>query len=76
MKTTLCWRTTLQAAVLGLLFSKTLAQTATVELGPITTLGCYSDAGTLVKDNTDTFQTDGKCQPACGNKGHAVMAIM
>lgn len=76
MKTTICWRTTLQAAVLGLLFSKTLAQTATVELGPITTLGCYSDAGTLVQDNTNTFQTSGRCQPVCGNKGHAVMAII
>lgn len=78
MKTTICWRTTLHATVLGLLFSKTLAQaaTATVQLGPITTLGCYSDAGSLVMNNTDRFQTDGKCQPVCGNSGHAVMAII
>ena len=56
--------------------SQSFAQTATVALGPITTLGCYKDAGSLIKDNTNTYQTSGICQPACGNKGHAVMAIM
>ena len=78
MKTAICWRATVQAAVLGLLVSNTVAQsaTATNELGPITTLACYSGAGTLVMNNTNTFQTSGLCQPICGHGGHAVMAIM
>lgn len=75
----------LQASILSLLISNVFAQdpvgstasvvTATVDLGPIQTLGCYSNAGSLVKDNTDVFQTGGKCQPVCGNKNHSVMAI-
>jgi len=69
--------------VLGLLVARTLAQTsvettaatATVELGSITTLGCYSKPDPLTQDNTDTFQTSGSCQVACGNAGYPVMAI-
>ena len=69
----------LQATLLTLLITRTLAQTgaptATVELAPIKTLGCYSKPDPLTQDNTDTFQTSGVCQIKCGNQNHAVMAI-
>jgi len=82
MKTWTSYRA-FQATLLGLLAVRTLAQTATegsattatVELGTITTLACYSKPDPLTQDNTDTFQTSGSCQKACGNAGFPVMAI-
>lgn len=84
MKTTGFCRA-LQATVLGLFISTSLAQTpagstapavvATVALGPIQTLACYSGPGPLIKNNTQVYQTSGACQPVCGNLGHPVMAI-
>jgi len=69
----------LQASALGLLVARTFAQataaSATVELGPIKTLECYAKPDPLIEDNTNTFQTSGSCQIACGNKNYAVMAI-
>lgn len=41
----------------------------------MTTLGCYANVDPLVKDNTNTFQTPGLCQPVCVKEGHAVMAL-
>lgn len=77
--------TALQATLLSLFISTSLAQTpagstasavvATVALGPIQTLSCYSGPGPLIKNNTQVFQTSGACQPVCGNLGHPVMAI-
>lgn len=74
----------LQAFVLGLLATQTQAQSqsyqpsasTTAVLGAIQTLGCYSSAGPLKEDNTNTFQTSGSCQQVCGGEEqHAVMAI-
>lgn len=69
----------LQVSALGLLVARTFAQataaSATVELGPIKTLECYSKPDPLTQDNTNTFQTSGSCQIACGNHNYAVMAI-
>lgn len=69
----------LQASALGLLIARTFAQataaSATVELGPIKTLECYAKPDPLTEDNTNTFQTSGSCQIACGNQHYAVMAI-
>lgn len=83
MRTSFLYRA-LQASIIASSITFTLAQSpassaaaasSTVELSAITTLGCYSAADPLTKDNTDTFQTPGLCQPACANKGHSVMAV-
>lgn len=44
-------------------------------MSAITTLGCYSNVDPLVNNNTNIYQTSGKCQPVCANAGHAVMAL-
>lgn len=84
MKTTF-FRRALQASVLASVITSTFAQSpassaagasTTEALSAITTLGCYSNVDPLYKDNTNTFQTPGLCQPACANKGHAVMALI
>lgn len=50
------------------------APTPTVPVGPITTLGCYNDVGTLQNKGSNTFQTSGSCQAICANAGKPVMA--
>lgn len=46
-----------------------------MELSAITTLACYSDVDPLKNNNTNTFQSTGKCQPVCANAGYPVMAL-
>lgn len=68
--------TALQASILSSLIPLACAQaTATSALSAITTLGCYSNVNPLVNNNTNTFQTSGRCQPVCADAGHAVMAL-
>lgn len=77
MKTSIFY-TALQASIIGLFVSRTLAQeppSLTVAAGAIQTLACVSEPDPLTQHDTNTFQTSGSCQAACGNEGQAVMAI-
>ena len=49
----------------SLLTASAMAQSSTQAVGPIQTLGCYSDSGPLTEFGDATFQTDGYCQVNC-----------